>query len=54
MTRYDQTGDCPYLVGVDCVYDAESPGYQTVKQFTKEEFAGKLNRLMIRDSFRHR
>lgn len=35
MTRYDQTGDCPYLVGVDCVYDAESPGYQTVKQFTK-------------------
>ena len=45
MTRYDQTGDCPYLVGVDCVYDAESPGYQTVKQFTKEEFAGKLNQI---------
>ena len=40
MTRYDQTGDCPYLVGVDCVYDAESPGYQTVKQFTKEELPG--------------
>ena len=45
MTRYDQTGDCPYLVGVDCVYDAESPGYQTVKQFTKEEFAGKLDQI---------
>lgn len=45
MTRFDQTGDCPYLVGVDCVYDAESPGYQTVKQFTKEEFAGKLNQI---------
>ena len=37
MTRYDQTGDCPY--------HAESPGYQTVKQFTKEEFAGKLNQI---------
>lgn len=45
MTRFDQTGSCPYLVGVDCVYDAESPGYQTVKQFTKEEFAGKLNQI---------
>ena len=45
MTRFDQTGSCPYLVGVDCVYDAESPGYQTVKQFTKEEFAGRLNQI---------
>ena len=45
MTRFDQTGSCPYLVGVDCVYDAESPGYQTVKQFTREEFAGQLNKI---------
>lgn len=45
MTRFDQTGSCPYLVGVDCVYDAESPGYQTVKQFTREEFAGQLNQI---------
>ena len=45
MTRFDQTGSCPYLVGVDCVYDVESPGYQTVKQFTKEEFAGRLNQI---------
>ena len=45
MTRFDQTGSCPYLVGVDCVYDVESPGYQTVKQFTREEFAGRLNQI---------
>ena len=45
MTRSDQTGDCPYLVGVDCVYDAEAPGYQTVKQYSKEEFAGRLNQI---------
>lgn len=45
MTRSDQTGECPYLIGIDCVYDAESPGYQTVKQYAREEFAGRLNQI---------
>ena len=44
-TRSDQTGSCPYLISVDCVYDGEAVGYQTVKQFTKEEFAGCINQV---------
>lgn len=44
-TRSDQTGSCPYLISVDCVYDGEAVGYQTVKQFDKEEFAGRINQI---------
>ena len=45
QTRSDQTGSCPYLVSVDCVYDVEAPGYQTVKQFTRDQFLTCVNRI---------
>lgn len=43
QTRSDITGSCPYLISVDCFYDAEAKGYQMVKQMTGEELKAALN-----------
>lgn len=45
QTRQDQTGNCPYLISVDCVFDVEAPGYQMVRQLSKEELVEKINRI---------
>lgn len=42
MTRADASGSCPYLVSVECYYDAESPKYQQVLLLTGQELLARL------------
>lgn len=42
-TRFDTSGACPYLIGRECSFDMEAPGYQQVQLMEPQSFWAYIN-----------